>query len=391
MYFKRKLASEIEKRAKKMPIIGLLGPRQSGKTTLALEIFKNHNYVSLENFDERELALQDPKKFLQTNLNSDGLIIDEVQHVPKLLSYLQTHVDFSKKNGEIVLTGSQNLILSDSISQTLAGRIALFTLLPFSIEELKINKILPDSMEELIFKGGYPRIYSSDLEPTSWYLDYIETYVERDARQIANISNLNLFRKFIRLCAGRSGQLLNIANLANDCGIDQRTAKSWISILEASYIIFKLEPHFENFNKRLIKTPKLYFYDTGLLCSLLGIRSLDQVETHYMRGALFETLIISNIFKHEFNLGLRPQNIYFWQNQSGKEIDALFLKENDWIPLEIKAGSTISQDYFRNIKYWQELNSEQKLGYVVYSGDKNQFWPNVDIVSWKNLEDIFKN
>lgn len=387
--FKRKLEPIILKRSEKMPVIAILGPRQSGKTTLAKSAFKQHSYVSLENFDERELALTDPKRFLESNINEFGIIIDEVQHAPKLLSYIQTYVDEKHRPGHIIITGSQNILVNEAISQSLAGRVALFTLLPLSIVELKDNVLVPDKIEELVYKGGYPRIYAYDLEPTSWYLDYIETYVERDVRQIGRIVDLVTFRRFMRLCAGRVGQLLNIAVLATDCGIDQRTAKAWLSVLEASYIIFRLEPHYENFNKRLVKSPKLFFYDTGLACALLGIKSSEQVDDHYLRGGIVESCLIAEILKHYYNQGERPQEVYFWKNQAGQEIDCIIRKDNRLVPIEIKASNTIVSDFFTVLSYWKQLTHNTELGYVIYGGSKNQEWPHGRVISWKNTEDIF--
>lgn len=390
MLLPRELEPLIIKRAQKIPVIALLGPRQSGKTTLAKSAFKKHSYVSLENFEERDLALTDPKRFLAAHINEFGIIIDEVQHAPQLLSYIQTYVDELHRPGHIIITGSQNILVNEAISQSLAGRVSIFTLLPFSIPELRNASLLPNTIEELVYKGGYPRIYAYDLEPTSWYLDYIETYIERDVRNIAHIIDLITFRRFMRLCAGRVGQLLNIAALATECGIDQRTAKAWLSVLEASYIIFRLEPHHENFNKRIVKAPKLYFYDTGLVCALLEIKSPTQVGDHYLRGGLVESLLISEIFKHYYNQGDRPHNVFFWKNHLGHEIDCVIQKNNHLVPIEIKASTTIVSEFFKVLSYWKELTGDQYLGYVLYSGSKNQEWPQGKVVSWKNIEDIFK-
>lgn len=390
--FSRTLDTILLKRAEKIPVIAILGPRQSGKTTLARTVFNKHTYVSLENYEERELAFSDPKRFLEMYKSDYGIILDEIQHVPKLLSYLQTYVDEQHRPGHIIITGSQNILMNQAISQTLAGRIAIFTLPPLSITELSKNSLLDDTIEKLAYKGCYPRIYAYDLEPTSWYLDYIETYVERDIRQVGNIADLSTFKRFIRLCAGQVGQLLNFASLANDCGIDQRTAKAWISILEASYIVFLLQPHYVNFRKRLIKSPKLYFYDTGIICALLDIKSSEQLDTHYLRGNIIESLMISEIFKHYYNNGERPQHVYFWRNQTGNELDCVIQKDNRLVPIEIKAGKTVVNSFFNGLDYWATLtNNEDARGYVLYGGSTNQEWPQGTVVSWKNLEDIFKS
>ncbi len=387
--FKRELAHIIKQRAEKIPVIGILGPRQSGKTTLAQKVFDKHTYISLESYDEREFASKDPHRFIETYKSSSGIILDEIQHVPTLLSYIQTYVDKEHKPGSVVLTGSQNILVNQAISQTLAGRIGLFTLLPLSIAELSTNSLLPRTVEELAFKGSYPRIYAYDLEPNPWYLDYIETYVERDVRQVGNIINLRLFRKFLKICAGRIGQLLNYTSLANDCGIDQRTAQAWIFILEASYIIFLLPPHHNNLNKRLIRSPKLYFYDTGLACALLEILSVSQLNTHYLRGSLIESLIIADIYKYYYNCGRRPV-VDFWRDQTGNEIDCLITRDNQLVPIEIKAGKTIASDFFKGLLYWARLTEQEPpIGYVIYGGLQNQQRAQATVLSWQQVGALF--
>jgi predicted AAA+ superfamily ATPase len=387
---KRDLEPILKERATKIPVIAILGPRQSGKTTLAKLAFKEHSYVSLENFDARELATADPARFFKTHKNEHGIIIDEIQHAPRLLSYIQTYVDEEHRPGHVIITGSQNILVNEAISQTLAGRVSIITLLPFSIPELQKNNILPKSVEITSYQGGYPRIYAQQVKPTDWYLDYIETYVERDARQVGKIADLSIFRRFVRLCAGRIGQTVNYVSLAVDCGIDQRTAKAWLSILEASYIIFLLEPYFENFNKRVIKSPKLYFYDTGLACALLDIQSPEQLDTYYARGAIIESFMVSEICKHYYNNGERPRHVYFWKDQT-HEIDCIIKKGNDLVPIEIKASNTIVADFFKGITYWNELiNKKLPHGYVIYGSSQNQEWPQAQVISWQNLEDVFK-
>ena len=391
--FKRSLHKILVQRAKKIPVLAIVGPRQSGKTTLARAVFKNHAYVSLETFEDRELAEADPKRFFESHNNKHGIIIDEVQRVPKLMSYIQFLVDEKYKPGYFILTGSQNIILNQSISQTLAGRISILTLLPLSIAEMRTNKLLPATIEAVTYKGFYPRIYAQKLDPVSWFADYLETYVERDARQIINITQLSTFRRFIRLCAGRTGQLLNIASLATDCGIDQRTAKSWLSVLEASYIIFLLQPHHGNFNKRLIKSPKLYFYDSGLACSLLDIQSAAQLNDHYLRGNIIESMIVSDIIKHYYNTGERPHHVYFWRDQTGNEVDCIIHKKNKLIPIEIKASKTIVHDFFKGLTFFTSLAKEKAKtgpGYVIYGGSKKQERAQGKVLSWQHTDDIFK-
>ncbi|HBR70923.1 TPA: AAA family ATPase [Candidatus Dependentiae bacterium] len=391
--FKRKLADILKKRASKIPVLAVVGPRQSGKTTLVRDVFKKHAYVSLETFEDRELARTDPRRFFESLDNKHGIIIDEVQRVPELMSYMQTLVDAEYRPGYFILTGSQNIMLNQAISQTLAGRITILTLLPLSIAEMRTNKLLPQTIEELTWKGFYPRIYAQDLDSVSWYLDYIETYVERDVRQIINITQLSTFRRFIRLCAGRIGQLLNIASLATDCGIDQRTAKAWISVLEASYILFLLQPYHGNFNKRLIKSPKMYFYDSGLVCSLLDIQSTAQLNDHYLRGNIIESMIISDIIKFYYNAGERPHHVNFWRDQTGNEVDCIIHKDGKLVPVEIKASKTIVSDFFKGLDFFTNLSTEKvKIGKgsIIYGGSKNQEREQGTVVSWKDTDRIFK-
>jgi len=386
----RLLEPELKRRAQEMPAIALLGPRQSGKTTLAKAAFPHHAYVSLENYDEREDAVQDPRGFLNRKSNESGIILDEIQHIPQLLSYIQTIIDAEATFGRFILTGSQNILVNQAISQTLAGRVALFTLLPLSTAELAASSLLQDTVEQFTFTGCYPRIYAHNLRPTQWYLDYIETYVERDVRQIGKIGDLTTFRRFIRLCAGRVGQILNLTSLASDCGIDLRTAKAWLSVLEATYIIFLLQPHHVNFSKRLIKSPKIYFYDSGLACALLGIQSSEQLDSHYARGSLIETALVAEIIKHYYNNGLRPHDVYFWRDQTGNEIDCVIQRNSELVPIEIKAGLTITSDFFKGLKFWKELVQDPEApGYVIYGGQETQKRSSGTVVSWRDISPIF--
>lgn len=388
MFISRDAEPKIVQLAQKFPVITIVGPRQSGKTTLSKEIFNTHAYVSLEDFDVRHFAQQDPRGFFQTYDNGSGILIDEIQHVPELLSYIQTMVDADHRPARFILTGSQNILVGDVITQTLAGRVAIVTLLPLSIHELKQANLLPHTSTELLLKGLYPRIYAHNIMPRDWYPNYIYTYLERDVRSIKLISDLSIFQRFVKLCAGRIGQLLNITSLANDCGISVATTKSWLSLLEASYFIFLLQPHHINFSKRLIKSPKLYFYDTGLACSLLDITSTEQLATHYLLGGLFESLVVSEFFKQRFNKGLAPQ-VYFWRDKMGNEIDCLLERESKLIPIEIKAGKTISGDYFKGLEYWNELAQlDASQGLVVYAGDQAQKRSYGQVVSWRNIPDL---
>jgi len=380
------LSHTLKRLSSKFPVVSVVGPRQSGKTTLVRSIFPKLAYISLEDLDTREFALQDPRGFLSNYRK--GAIFDEVQRVPDLFSYIQTLVDQKNTTGNFILTGSQNFLFQENISQTLAGRTAILNLLPLSLAELgKIPHALKHS-EDYIFKGFYPRIYDKKISPADWYPNYIQTYVERDVRLIKNIPNLNTFQKFIRLCAGRSGQILNLSSLGNDCGINHNTAKNWLSILESSYLVFLLKPYYKNFNKRLIKMPKLYFYDTGLACSLLGIQNKKQLATHYLKGGLFETLIISEIMKNSFNEGMVP-HCYYWRDKTGHEIDCLVEKGNSVVPIEIKSGKTVTDDFFTGLKHWRKITGGGTSSpFVVYGGEENQKRTAGNVISWKRLDSI---
>ena len=383
----RQISDRLFKLLEMYPIVTIIGPRQSGKTTLARMSLKNWNYVSLEDPEAREFCSSDCKGFLKTY--PEKTIIDEAQRVPALFSYLQTHVDLASKKGMYVLTGSQNLNMMESISQSLAGRTSILKLLPFSYEEQKKAKILPKTIEEQIFTGGYPRIFDSRIPPEQFYKDYINLYVERDVRQLKNIGNLETFSRFVKLCAGRIGQLLNIQNLADDCGIGATTAKTWLSLLETSFIIYFLTPDYRNYTKRLVKSPKLFFTDTGLACSLLEIQNFNQLQSHYLRGNLFENLAVNRFRAKAFNKGSEP-NLSFWRDKNGIEIDLIenaILDNGTECPIawEIKAGSTYSPDYFKNLKHWAALSkSPAQNCNVIYTGEqalKTQFG---NVTPWKD-------
>jgi len=383
---KRELEKVILNLRNKFPIITVTGPRQSGKTTLIKSIYKDLPYVSLEDIDYRNNAINDPRGFLSNF--PKGAVLDEVQRVPELFSYIQGIVD-DNKSIHFVLSGSQNFLLLQNITQSLAGRAAILKLLPFSLSELSEEGIVFEKYEDAIFKGLYPRLYDKNIEPAYLYPSYISTYIEKDVRQIKNIENLNSFSNFLQLCAGRAGQLLNLNSLASDAGISPNTAKSWLSILEASYIIYRLQPYHKNFNKRIIKTPKLYFYDTGLVCSLLGIESAEQVKTYYAKGALFENLIINEFIKNKLHKGQVPR-FYFWQNKTKQEIDLIVEAVNTLTPYEIKSGMTMNDSYFSNLKYWQKVTGEEsnKLN-VIYGGDTDFKTSAGNFISWKSLASVF--
>lgn len=395
--FKRELESALLRLAK-FPVVAILGPRQSGKTTLARAVFKNHRFINLESPSIRELAIKDPVAFLRENENEYGIILDEFQYAPEILSYIQVESDEKKKPGYFILTGSQNFLMNEAVSQSLAGRVGIVTLLPLSIKELKDNNILPENVNEAIFSGGYPRLYADNFSPLDLYPPYIQSYLERDVRQLIKVENLRTYQKFMQLCAGRVGQLLNIADIATNCGVHRQTIESWISILEASYVIFTLKPYWENFNKRATKMPKLYFYDTGLACSLLDITSPGQLAVSSFRGPLFESFILSDLHKQYFNMGRRPP-LYFWRDNNGYiEVDCVANIGNYLIPIETKSGETANSDYFIGLTKWNELaKTDPSKGYVVYGGSYTQSIPEGRLLGWKDtgnlmmeLEDLYK-
>lgn len=367
----------------KFPFVLLTGPRQSGKSTLVRHTFPDYSYVSLEESDNRSYAEEDPRGFISEY--PEKTIIDEVQRVPKLLSYLQTHSDLAGKNGMYILTGSQNFQLLSSVDQSLAGRVAILTLLPFSHIEMRDSGILPQSIDEEIFNGSYPRLYDNGLSAGDFYPSYIDTYVERDLRSVKDIGNLSAFVRLLKLCAGRIGQLLNMSSLATECGVTIPTINSWLSVLQSSYIIYLLQPDYRNFSKRLVKTPKLYFYDTGLACSLLEIKQASQVSNHYLRGGLFENMVINEFLKRGFNEGDRP-SFTFWRDSNGNEVDLLMNKGDHIDAVEIKSGQTYSADFFKNLKYWGNLSGEHKdHRQVVYGGSQHRSTSEGELIPWSML------
>lgn len=381
----RAASQKLKQLATKFPVVGLLGPRQSGKTTLAKELFPKKPYVSFENQDTVLLAIRDPRAFLSAYKN--GAIFDEIQRAPHLLSYLQELVDAHKKKaGLFVITGSQNLLLLETITQTLAGRIAFIQLLPFSLAELRDTNFGKQTLDGFLFRGGYPRLYQQRISPTDYYPNYLLTYVERDVRQIKNISNLALFQRFLKICATRTGQQLNYSAIANDCGIDQKTVLNWLGILEASFIAFRLQPYYNNLGKRLLQMPKLYFYDLGLCSSLLEIENEKQMANHPLRGALMENLMIVELLKSRLNRGLRS-NLFYWRDRTGNEIDLLLDQSDDVVPVEIKSSTTFHLDFLKGIRYWQKLNPKLKSSYLVFNGKEGQV-EKTKILNWKNIDKI---
>ena len=345
----RDAKTKLESLAKSFKAIAVIGPRQSGKTTLVKNTFPNKPYVSLENPDTRKFAIEDPRGFLDSL--SNGAILDEVQRTPELFSYLQEMLDNSTEKGLFILTGSNNFLLQENISQSLAGRVAYLNLLPFSVCELASANLVPETDEALLFNGFYPPIYDQEISPLDWIPNYIKTYIERDVRQIKNVTDLLIFEKFMRVLAGRTGQELNFSAISNEVGIDLKTIQSWIGILESSFIIYLLKPHFQNFNKTIVKRPKIYFYDTGLVCSFLRISNPIQLESHPLKGAIFETMVVIEMVKKFANKGL-PINIYFWRDKTGHEVDVIIDNDGKLVPIEIKSSKTISSEFFKNLKYW---------------------------------------
>ena len=370
--------------ARGFPVLALTGPRQSGKTTLARAVFPEKPYVSLENLDEREFAQQDPRRFLARF--PDGAILDEVQRCPSLFSWLQGIVDERKVMGDFVLTGSAQFDLIAGVSQTLAGRVGRVELLPLSIGELRQGGVLPESIDELLLKGGYPALYDRDLLPGDWFSNYVATYLERDVRQLVAIRDLSQFQRFIRMCAARSGQLLNLASLGADCGISAVTAREWISVLEASYLVVRLMPHHANFGKRLVKTPKLYFLDVGLMAWLLGIRDAQSLSTHAARGALFETWVVAESFKRKFNAGM-PADLYFWRDSSGNEVDLLEETAGGVQATEIKSGATFASDWMDGVHKWPRLaGNEAGVPTLVYGGEASFDREQCHVLSWRDVD-----
>jgi predicted AAA+ superfamily ATPase len=359
----------------------IVGPRQSGKTTLAKHCFPKKPYVSLENMDERDLAIEDPRAFLSRF--PKGAILDEVQRAPILLNYLQEVLDHTKEDGLFILTGSNNILLQESISQTLAGRIGVLDLLPLSFREIHaIDKKI--DLHHCILKGFYPEIYDRSRKPSLWYPSYIRTYIERDVRQIRQIDNISIFQKFVKLCAGRIGQQLNVAALSNEAGIDVRTVHSWLSVLESSYIIYLLQPFHQNYNKRLVKSPKLYFYDTGLACSLLNIKTLNELSFSHFKGMLVENLLITELVKNNLN-NKSGYRYYYWRDNNGVEIDLIQESGHDLLPIEIKSAQTYTSDFSKNLKKFMSYSGTPK-GIILYDGQQEfRGTDNIDVLNWEGF------
>ncbi len=396
---KRTLEPHLSRLAGPFPVIFLTGPRQSGKTTLARATFPDFKYMSLEDPLTREEAQEDPRGFLSRLEGVEGSVIDEAQRSPQLFSYLQRFVD-EKRSGPIVLTGSQNFLLSEKIGQSLAGRAGVLELLPFSLSELEgreslrpedffdldgleINGEVESDLDNILVGGLFPPIHDSKLEPEVWLDSYVRTYIERDVRTLTNVGDLDAFTRFVKLCAGRAGQQLNMSAIGSDAGVDQATVKRWISILRAGYVIDLLQPHYNNFKKRLVKTPKLYFHDTGLLCNLLGIRSPDQFRHHPLRGAVFENFVVTELRK-VFVHNATPPALYYWRDSRGREVDVIMERGVDLLPVEIKAGQTVTREFFGGLDYYTKL-SGGRGGILVYGGTESYVRRGHRVCPWSGL------
>ena len=407
----RQAESALRGLAKGYPILAITGPRQSGKTTLARSTFPDQPYVSLEDPDTRAFAEEDPRGFLARY--PVGAILDEAQRCPTLFSYLQTRVDADHRMGQFVLTGSQQFGLLSNITQTLAGRVGLIQLLPFALQEFldsdekttgrpKFSRtpsggqtqsgwaggahMAVSSLDDLLWRGLYPPLHDRNLAPEQWFANYVMTYVERDVRQIIEMQNLSLLQRFLKMCAARCGQLLNMSSLANDCGVSHKTIGAWLSVLEAGYIVFLLRPHHQNFGKRLVKTPKLYFHDTGLAAHLMGIRDSAHLSIHSARGALFENFVISELQKRRYNQGL-ASNLYFWRNNTGEEVDVLIEHGDKLMPVEIKSGQTFTSDFLAGLNKWARYAGDKALpAHLVYGGDENMTRSGVSVHSWQHMQ-----
>ncbi|WP_408022310.1 ATP-binding protein [Spiribacter onubensis] len=369
--------------ARGFPIVSFTGPRQSGKTTLARALFGDHAYVSLEDPEQREFATADPKGFLARF--KAGLILDEVQRAPELFSWLQGVVDSERSMGRFVLTGSQEFGLRAGITQSLAGRVGLVHLLPLSLSELAGAGVVAGSLDMAMLQGGYPPIHDREVPPRLWFPNYVNTYLERDVPQLLEVRNREQFRRFVRLCAAHTGQLVNLSAIGADCGISHVTAREWLSVLEASYLVVRVPPYFRNFGKRLVKRPKLYFVDVGLAAWLLGIRDPETLNTHPLRGALFETLVVSEMLKERFNGG-EPAELYFWRDHVGHEVDLVWERQGELHAMEIKSGATFAPDWLDGIDRWRRVTGgEEVKSTLVYGGDEVFVRDGVEVRSWRGV------
>ncbi len=386
--FSRALSSEIKAAADSFYAVSVVGPRQSGKTTLLKYLFPKHYYLNLEDPDTLEKVKSDPRGFFQDT--TQKWIIDEAQEYPELFSYLLGFIDHNKVKGQFILSGSKNFLLLEQISQSLAGRVAIMELLPLTYSELKSDGDYANSnIWDLIYQGSYPGPYHDKVRTDLWYKSYVTTYLQRDVRQLIRVKDLSKFHLFLKLCAGRHGQLINLSELGAACGISHTTVGEWINLLELSYIIFRLQPYYKNFNKRLVKSPKLYFYDSGLVCHLLGVETGEHAKLHAARGALFEGYVISEVMKQYFSKAKTP-NLYFWNSHKGFEVDLLIEKADTLTAVEIKSSATFSSSFLRQLKKWKELDGvpDNSPCYVAYSGDESFQVNDIQVISYEALESL---
>ena len=382
MIIKRNMQKELKSLSKQYPIITVMGPRQSGKTTLVKTTFPNHEYYNLENPDIREMAINDPRGFLDKN---NKMILDEIQKTPELLSYIQSIVDIKNLPGQYILTGSHNLLLMKSISQSLAGRTALLYLLPLSFSEL--NKLSKKHFKtnNYILNGFFPRIHKENLNPYKAYNNYFETYIQKDLRDLIHIKDLMLFQKFVRLCSGRSGQLFNANEISNEIGVSSHTIKSWLSILQESFVVFLLNPYHTNIGKRLIKSPKIFFYDVGLACYLLGIETITQLSRDPLRGHLFENLVVIEILKHRFNQG-KNSNLYFYRDKNRNEVDLLYQLGHVFAAIEIKSSQTYNKSFTKNLSYIKKIIPDKIMSsFLVYNGEIENNINDISLINYKKI------
>ncbi|MDF1795666.1 MAG: ATP-binding protein [Coxiellaceae bacterium] len=384
----RSMQAIFEEMMSQYPVVTIMGPRQSGKTTLAKNAYPGRAYFNLENPDTRALIEKDPRGFIDNINLKQGVILDEIQRVPDLLSYIQTKTDENRIPGSFILTGSHQLQLNEAISQSLAGRTALLQLLPLSLTELEAEHIEYDMNDQLL-KGFFPAVYQHQLDAIMYASNYVKTYIERDVRQIINIKDLDCFQNFIKLCAGRVSSTLNYESLSNDVGMSQNTIKSWITVLKASYIAFTLQPYFENFGKRVIKAPKLYFMDTSIASYLLDIQSSQQMDREKLRGALFENMVIVELMKYRYNQG-RDANLYFYRDSNQNEVDVVMQHHDKIIPIEIKSTATFSGALIKNIEKFQAMAGKKSaVGFLIYNGELEQKVNNVHVLNYKNMHKLF--
>ncbi|MCX6236318.1 MAG: ATP-binding protein [Bacteroidia bacterium] len=382
MWIKRDIKSELLYLASQYPVVMILGPRQAGKTSLAQRTFPEKPYFSLENPDVREQIIADPRAFFLAN--PDGAIIDEFQRYPDILSYMQGIVDDKKQKGQFILTGSNNISMLSHVTQSLAGRVALLKLLPFTIGEIT-SVVKEYHTDDYLLNGFYPGIYSEGLNPVKAYRNYYETYVERDIRQLLQVKDLIYFQRFVKLCAGRVGQLFNASSLATEVGVSSMTIHAWLATLQVTFIVFMVQPWSANISKRMVKTPKLYFYDVGLASNLLGIENITHVSTHPLRGALFENMVILELLKKRFNAGL-DSNLYFYRDNHGNEVDILQESGYQLNLFEIKSGQTFTSHFLKGLDYLRKLIPDRiESSNLVYAGEQEMTINGHKIMNYKSL------